>query len=106
EVLAEFTNRHRAELAERILIQRIEKQPTDIVVIGIDQRLVDNLAEAQIGKNVLGGDALALASGGQSSQSVSRLFLIGAGKDFTQIGEMEMLPPDGGLVGHESFGQC
>ena len=76
---------------ERVAIERVEDQPADFVGVGIDQRVVDDLVERQIGQDELGGDALALGPRGQPGELVARLLLVGLGEDLAQVGEVKSL---------------
>ena len=68
---------------------RLEDQPADLIGVGIDQRMVDDLSERQLGQDELGGDALALGPRGQPGELVARLLLVGLGEDLAQVGEGE-----------------
>ncbi len=57
---AERAHGQATERAERIRVERLADQAADLVVLGIDQRVVDDLPEGQLGQDELGGDPLAL----------------------------------------------
>ena len=65
---------------EDVTVERLEDQPAHLVLIGIDQRMVDDLAEGQVRENQLGGDALALGPRRQPGELVARLLLVGRAK--------------------------
>ena len=46
--------------AKAVAIVPVEDQPADLVVVRVDQRVIDDLRQRQVGQHELGGDALAL----------------------------------------------
>ena len=98
--LAELADGQAAERCEGVAVERVEDQPADLVDVGIDQRVVDDLAERQVGQDELGGDALALGPRGQPGELVARLLLVGLGEDLAQVGEVKPLASDDGRQVH------
>ena len=60
EPVAELADGQAAKRREGLRGRAVEDQPADLVVVGIDQRMVDDLAKRQVGQDELGGDPLAL----------------------------------------------
>ena len=69
-------------------------KPADLIGVGIDQRMFDDLLERQVSKDQLGGDAFALGARGQARELVSRLLFVGFGENLAQIAEMKSLVSD------------
>ena len=78
---AELADGQTAEGLEGVAVERLADQPADLVGVGIDQRVVDDLAERQLGQDELGRHALALGPRGDPGELVARLLLIGRGED-------------------------
>ena len=79
---------------------RFQDQPAHFVAIGIDERIVDDFAQADIRQGPFGGHPLSLRLGRDSGQRVARLFLVGLGEQFTQVREGKSLAADGAVKGH------
>ncbi len=77
--------------ANASLVVGIEHQAAHFVGIGIDQRLLDDFGERQIGELALGGHAFALGARGDARQLVAGLLLVGLGEQLAQVGEDEAL---------------
>ena len=77
--------------AESFLVEGVENEAGDIVVGRIDQGTPDNLIERQVGKFAFRRDSLSFRSRGDAGQLVARLFLVGFGKQFAEIGKVESL---------------
>ncbi len=91
-----------AEGPEDARIERFEDQPADLIGVGIDQRMVDDLAERQLGQHQLGGDAPAFGRRGDPGELVARLLLVGRSEDRAQVGEGKPLTSDHGGQVHGS----
>ena len=59
----------RAIGAKAVAVERVEDQPADLVVVGVDQRVVDDLAERHVGQDQLGRDPLALRPRGDARRA-------------------------------------
>ena len=99
---AELADGQAAQCGEGVAVERLEDQPAHLVGVGIDQRVVDDLAERQVGQDQLGGDPLALGPRGQPGELVARLLLVGLGEDLAQVGEVKSLASDHGRQVHGS----
>ena len=75
-------------------------QAADVVRVGIDQRVIDDFAERDVGQGPLGGHPFALTAGRDAGQLVARLLLVGLGQQFGQIGEVEPLAANRAVIGH------
>ena len=94
--LAKLSDGHTSEGAESFLVVGFKNQARDLVAGGsdrrtIDQRAPDNILERQVGKFSFRRDSLSFRSCGNPSQLVARLFLVGFGKQFAKVGEIESL---------------
>src|SRR5262249_46287494 len=89
--LAELADRQAAERAEDGLVEAVEQEAAHLVVIGVDQRALDNLAEPDICEDCLGGDAVALGGGGDAGEAIAGLLLVGLREDLAQVSEGETL---------------
>ncbi len=69
-------------------------------MIRVDEWLIDDFSQADIGEHKLGGHALTLGFSCQSRQAIAGLFLIRLGEHFAKIGEVKMLIPDTRLISH------
>src|SRR5262249_8449855 len=81
-------------------VEGIEDEPRYLVVVGVDERVVHDLSEGDVGKDQLGGDALALGTGGDPRQAIAGLLFVGLGEHFAQVGEGEALAAGGSVIGH------
>src|SRR5208283_2190595 len=91
EEFAKLANRHARQDTESLLVEGLQDEARDLVLGRIDQGTPDNFPERQVGKFPLGGDSLSFRSRGNSRQLVARLFLVGFGKQFAEVGEIEAL---------------
>ena len=69
------------------MVECVEDQTADFVRVGIDQRLLDNFFEGQIGELAFRSDAFAFRPRSDASQLVARFLLIGLGEQLAKIGE-------------------
>ena len=77
--------------AESFLVEGVENEAGDIVFGRIDQRAADNFIERQVCKFAFRGDSLSFRSRGDAGQLVAGFLLVGFGKQFAEIGEVESL---------------
>ena len=59
DVLAKFADRQALDRPKGFLVEGFENQAADVIFVGIDQRLLDNFGESQIGEFAFGRDAFA-----------------------------------------------
>jgi hypothetical protein len=64
-----------------LAVVSVEDEAGDIVVIGVDERTVNDFLQGQIGEFTFGGDALAVGTGSDSGQVVSGFFFVGFGEE-------------------------
>src|SRR5208282_1295186 len=91
EEFAKLADRHAPYHTESFLVEGFQDEACDIVLRWIDQGTSDNLPERQVCESSLGRDSLSFRSRGNPSQLVARFFLIGFGKQFAEVGEIEAL---------------
>jgi hypothetical protein len=97
--LAELAHGQAGDLAEGRSVEAVQNQLRDVVGGRVDQGVVDDLGQGEVGQHPFGGDSLALGTGGDSGQAVARLLLVGPGEDVAQAVEAEPLGLDGGDQG-------
>ena len=88
QILPQLAHRHAAQTLKRFPIQRPQDQLGDIVV---NERLVDDLGQAEVGKLLLRRHALALRSRCQAGHLVAGFFFVGFGEQLAQITKRELL---------------
>src|SRR5436853_44912 len=71
EVFAELANGLTAKRAKCLPVKRVEQQSADIVLVGIQDRPIDELGQGHIGEDALGGNALAFRAGRQPGELVA-----------------------------------
>ena len=91
DVFAKLANGFALDRLECFLIERLKNQAADFIIGGINQRPLDNLGEGKVGKLAFGRNSLALRSRRDACQLVTRLLLIGFGKQLAEIGEDKSL---------------
>ena len=52
------------------MVELLQNETADVVLVGVDEGVGDDVAEGDVGKDSLGGDALALRTGGESGEGV------------------------------------
>ena len=92
-----------AQRFEGLPVEPLENQPAHLIGVGIDQGMIDDLLQGQLGQHELGGDALALRRRGQARKLIARLLLVGHGEDLAKIGKRESLVADDGRQVHTWF---
>src|SRR5579862_606744 len=91
DVFAEFAHRQAFDRLEGVAVECVEYQAADFVLVRINQRLLDNFVECQIGKMAFRSDAFTFGACSDSSQVVPGLLLIRLGEYFAEIGEHKTL---------------
>ncbi len=99
-MFAEFADGQAAQRPKCFVIERVEQEPAHVVPIGIEERTVNNVAEGNVSEDAFGGNALPFGTGRQLGEPVARLFLVRAGEDFAQVGEVKMFAADRRLIRH------
>src|SRR6267154_2451541 len=89
--LSKLSDRHTCQRMERFLIESVQNKARNIVLGSIDQGTPDNFTKRHVGKFSFRGDPLSFRSCGNSSQLIARLFLVGFGKQFAEVGKVESL---------------
>ncbi len=101
--VAEFTDRPAAERFEGLPVMPVEDQPAHFIDIRIDQGMIDDLLQGELGEHPLGRDALAFRRCGQPGELVAGFLLVGHGEDLAEIGKCKPLVADDGRQVHTRF---
>src|SRR5262249_26990423 len=91
EPFPELADGQSSDLLECGAVQSIKDQVTDVVLVGVDQRTVYDVAQGQIGQHALGRHTLALRPRREPGELVPRLRLVGLGEEVAKVVEDEVL---------------
>ena len=100
KAFTKFADGEAFQRLEVFSIEGIQNQAADVVLVRINQRILHDLVERQIGELAFRGNALAFRASGDSGQLIARLHLVGFGKKLTKIGKCESLRHNGASEKH------
>src|SRR5205085_1691645 len=102
QVFPKFSDRQRLDRLKLLPIEDLKNEPGDLIFVRVDERLVNDLIQPNVGEYHSRRNALALGSRSYAGELVARFLLVSAGKDLAKIGKLESLAANGCLVRHSN----
>ena len=110
EIFAELADGQTAQRPEGVVVEAVEKKTADVIAVGVDERVVDDVAERNVGEDDLGGErsrSERAASPARASPDFSSLALAKtsrrsakAKRSLRIVEDQPMTGPLGPLLGH------